>query len=261
MKRFEAYNPIAIFIFYICAVLPCMLRVSPALACVSLAGGLLFYGLLNRGIRKALWVLMFPILGALLNPLFNHEGSTVLFVLNDNPVTKEAVVYGGVTGLTASAVCAWFMSFSVIMTTDRLLYVFGALSPKLALILSMTLRYIPLCGQQLKKTREAQRALGLLKEDNLIERLQGGMRVLSIMVTWALENGVITADSMSARGYGAGRRSRFALFGWSRADFVLIAAAAALAFVNVYSYGVLLLIPTILNAGEELKWKYLQSKI
>ena len=100
------------------------------------------------------------------------------------------------------SVLYWFRTLTHIMTSDKLLYLFGSVSPKLALILSMTLRYIPLFRSQIRKTQQAQKALGLYKEDSIPDNIRGGIRIFSVMVSWALENGVITADSMTARGYG-----------------------------------------------------------
>ena len=110
------------------------------------------------------------------------------------------------------------------------------------------------------------------------------------MVTWALENGVITADSMTARGYGCGKRSRFAIFKWSRQDIALIAVSLVLSsltcaalisgkltytwypvikapsndvicLITYISFAILTFIPDYLQIKEETRWKSLQSKI
>ena len=44
------------------------------------------------------------------------------------------------------------------------------------------------------------------------------------LLDFQLENGIITADSMTARGYGIGRRSRFSLFRWRRGDALLLSS-------------------------------------
>ena len=183
----------------------------------------------------------------------------------------------------------WFSGFNRIMTSDKLLYVFGSISPKIALILSMALRYIPLYGQQIKKIRQAQQVMGLYKEDNAIDRIRGGMRIFSVMVSWALENGIITADSMTARGYGCGKRSRFAIFSWKKQDIILAAVSAVLGIITSLgigyghmsyewypyivapacgplvitayaAYTVLAFIPTYIQIREELRWRSLQSE-
>ena len=96
-------------------------------------------------------------------------------------------------------------------------------------LLSMTLRYIPLFRGQVRKTQQAQKALGLYKEDSIPDSIRGGIRIFSVMVSWALENGVITADSMTARGYGTKRRSHFSVFRFRREDALLLGTSLVLA--------------------------------
>ena len=291
LKRFEDYNPIAVFVFFAGAILPAMFCLDIILLLISFAGGMsLLFSLKGKAAAKSLFLyLIVPIAGFIVNPLFYHNGKTVLFLINDTPITFESAFYGMSAGLMITAVLVWFRAFSLIMTSDRLLYIFGAASPKLALILSMTLRYIPLYTRQIKKIRMASKAMGLYREDTLIDRLRGSVRVFSAMVTWGLENGVITADSMSARGYGIGRRSRYAIFGWLAFDGLLIAASAILcagvlvgagfyAFGFEYypeisavpisaasclcyaAYGILVFIPVFINIKEGLTWRSLQSE-
>lgn len=265
---------------------------NPILAAVATVSGFV-YLIVKKGVKSlksSFWMLLVPLVGMIINPLFNHGGTTVLFVMNNNPVTLESALFGLCSGLMIGGVLLWFSTFTEIMTSDKLLYVFGAISPKLALILSMTLRYIPLFKKQIVKTNNAQKAMGLYKDDTAIDKVKGGMRIFSVMVTWALENGVITADSMTARGYGTGKRSRFAIFKWSRQDVVLLAVSLLLSaftcfafisgslkytwfpviispdrtWVSAAAYAaftVLSLIPDYLQFKEETRWKSLQSKI
>ena len=292
MKRFEDYNPIAVFLYFAAMTVPVMFCMDPVLLVISLTGALGLYLTLSDtpGIRAVLWMFALPFIGLIINPLFNHNGQTRLFFINDSVITLEAALYGAVMGLTVAVIMLWFRSFSLIMTSDRLLYIFGAVSPKLALILSMTLRYIPLYRRQLTKVRQTQRAMGLYRDDALVDKLRGSMRIFSVMVTWALENGVVTADSMTARGYATGPRSRYSIFRWRTADVVLSAAAAVMAaavsaaialsaigytwypavsgpvrsaagIAGYLLYGVMAVLPAGLNIKEEYLWKSLQSKI
>lgn len=290
MQSFENYNPIVVTVYFLATAGIAMFSMNPIILILSLLGALLLYFLRNgrRNVRTHLFSFGLFLVMALINPLVSHNGITVLFVMNDNPITLEALVYGVMTAVMIVSVLYWFNSFSQIMTSDRLLYIFGALSPKLALILSMALRYVPLFGSQYKKVKQTQQTLGLYKEDNIVDSIKGGLRVFSIMITWALENGIITADSMTARGYGTGRRSRFSLFSFRRQDICLLVLSLSLAVITLWgigsqefiyypaivipkmtpagyagymSYGVLILLPAIIEVKEALKWKYLRSKI
>ncbi|MDD4124790.1 MAG: energy-coupling factor transporter transmembrane component T [Eubacteriales bacterium] len=292
MKDFSDLNPITIFIYFFAVIFVAMFCMNPVILAVSLAGAVCLFMLRNGAKQKrshAFFFLMFIVM-ALINPLFYHNGVTVLFVMNDNPVTLEALLYGIAASAMIIAVLYWFRSFSQLMTSDRLLYIFGSVSPKTALIISMSLRFVPLFGTQAKRIDQAQKALGLYKEDNAVDAIRGKGRVFSVMTTWALENGIVTADSMTARGYGTGKRTFYSLYRFSRFDAVLIASSLALfaltmtaaaygtldfvfypaisppkltpfAFIAYLSYCVLVFIPVIIEAEERLKWKYLLSKI
>ena len=292
MRSFENANPLALAVYFFAVSGISMFCMNPLLLFLSLTGAVLYYFVRSgrKRMKSHLWSLGLFLVLVVLNPLVSHNGVTVLFVLNHNPVTLEAAVYGIAAAGMILAVLYWFRSFTEIMTSDKLLYLFGKFSPKLALVLSMGLRYVPLFTRQAQKIGQTQTALGLYKDDNLIDRFRGAMRIFDVLVTWGLENGIITADSMTARGYGIGKRSHFSIFRFRRSDIVLLISTAFLlgvtvlaigsgsmdftyypairptgyshtALVGYIAYGILILIPTILEAEETIKWTFLQSKI
>lgn len=268
-----------------------MFCMNPVVLLTSLCGAVVLY--ITRGEKSASFhvfaVLTFVFL-TLVNPLFNHNGKTVLFVMNDNPVTLQALYYGAASAAMLVSVLYLFASFSKIMDSDKLLCLFGSFSPKTALVLSMALRYVPLFSLQAKRVNQAQKALGMYREDNAIDSIKGGVRVFSVMVTWTLENGIITSDSMDARGYGIGRRTFYTLYRFRLRDALLLLltllltagvmvgiGSGALAFgyypelgalpkgaLSVTAYvccAALMLLPSALEIIQRLQWKYLQSKI
>lgn len=290
MRKFADFNPIAVTVWFLAVTGLAMFSSDPVIYVIAMIGAVLLYitrnGRKNHGIHLFAPVLF--IVTALINPLVSHNGATVLFVMNDNPVTLEALIYGVCTAVMITAVLYLFKSYSQIMTSDRLLYVFGAFSPKLALIFSMSLRYVPLFGRQAKKITYSQTAMGLYKDDNIADSFKGGMRIFSVLITWALENGIITADSMTARGYGIGRRSHFSLFKFRTADILLICLSIIFSALTVYltwdiefvfypyfkipdaglknavgyaMYGFAAAMPVFIEIREVVKWRYLRSKI
>ena len=290
MRRFQDHNPAAVALYYLAAAGVTMFTMEPVILGISLVGAVVSLGVtgLLRQWRAHLYTLALFLGMAVINPLVSHNGVTVLFVINHNPVTLEAFIYGLAAGGMIVTVMTWFRAFTAVMTSDKLLYIFGALSPKLALMLSMALRYVPLFGRQVQAVSRSQQALGLYKEDNIVDRFRGGLRIFSVMVTWTLENGIITADSMTARGYGTGRRSRFTIFRWTRQDvlllvFTLLLTSATLlglagrtftyypaiaaspvtprVLLGYIAYGLLTWLPAIITGKEALKWRILRSRI
>lgn len=292
MIALHELNPITSFLWLLMAAGIAMFSFNPILLVISLFGAVLYFALRNpeSGFKSHFIYIALFLFSALINPLFSHSGSTILFVVNDNPITLEALYYGMILGGMIAAVMYWFKSFQQIMTTDKLLYVFGSVLPKISLMLSVSLRYIPLLKKQAKKIRDAQTALGLFSGENAVDRLKGEMHIFSVLVTWALENGVITADSMSARGYGICRRSRFALFRFRMRDGVICALCLLLGGFVIYAmangaiqctfyprfvvptgnttgqlayacYALIALCPAIIELEEKIRWKSLKSKI
>ncbi len=284
MKSFAEGNPAVVAAYFLAAAGVVMFSMDPAVLGLSLLGaGLTFLTLCGAGrLREHLFAAGLFLAAALINPLTYHDGVTVLLVVNHNPVTLEALWYGVAAGGMIVAVLYWFRCFSRVMTSDKLLYLLGGLSPKVALVLSMALRYVPLYGAQARRVRQAQQAMGLYREDTLPDTLRGGARIFSVMAGWTLENGIVTADSMTARGYGVGRRSRYSLFRFTWRDGLLLAAVAALTGLTLYglwgrtvqfypaflfpavdaramtgyaAYGVMMLIPAVVEGREAIRWR------
>ena len=174
---------------------------------------------------------------AMLNPLFYHNGMTVLFYLNGNRITLEAVRYGLCTACMIGGVFLWCCSLSRMFTGDRVQCLLGTISPKAALICSMALRFLPIYVRQMEKTRAQQQILGLYKERTLIDRIRGNLRVFAAVTTWAFEHSMHTADSMQARGYGARKRTQYRKQRFGRLDAVLCAIIAVLFITVVIELG------------------------
>ena len=128
-------------------------------------------------------------------------------------------MYGVVLGAVMFVVIQWFSCYNKVMTTDKFIYLFGRIIPALSLILSMTLRFVPRFTAQLKVIRSGQKAMGRdVSEGSLFARIRHGLNMLSILVTWALENAIETSDSMRSRGYGLKGRTAFSIYHFTRKD-------------------------------------------
>lgn len=292
MRGFGELNPAVLMIYYLCVIGTAMFCMNPAVIVISLAGAFALFVTLDKkhSIKLHISFFMLFLILALINPIWYHNGVTVLFVVNDSPITLEALMYGIFAAAMIISVLYRLRTFTMIMTADKLLYVFGKLSPQLSLVLSMALRFVPLIRTQTVKVRNTQKALGIYREDNVADTLKGEMRIFSIIATWALENGIITADSMEARGYGEHRRTGFSIFRFRKVDTVFLVICLALTAVfaaavisgaadfdfypamsairldilsvaGYAAYFILSFLPCILEWKEELRWKYLISRI
>ena len=220
---FAGYHPAVNALFFTLVLAGAMVLDHPLCLAISLCGGaashLSMMGRQKTG--KALWyVLPMMALAAAVNPAFSHAGATILTYLpSGNPLTLESLAYGLGAGAMLGSVMVWFACCTHVMTADKLIYLFGRTAPALSLVFSMTLRFVPRFSRQLSLTVQVQRGLnGGEEPDGLWQRLRLGVRALSIVITWSLENGVETADSMRARGYGLPGRTAFSIYRLTERD-------------------------------------------
>ena len=201
---FSRYHPLVNFLFFALVLAYSMVLMHPVCLLISLLGAVLYVIRLGgrKGLRFSLRVaLPVLLLAAIVNPAFTHEGVTILTYLpSGNPLTLESILYGIAAGAMLCAVLLWFVCYNRVMTSDKFVYLFGRVIPALSLVLSMTLRFVPRFKQQMDVVRQAQFCIGRdTASGSLWQRARRAVTVFSIMVTWALENAVETADSMKAR--------------------------------------------------------------
>ena len=166
------------------------------------------------------WCLPIMLLTVFMNPAFSHEGITILLYFpTGKPLTLESILYGLSAGVMIATVMLWFLNFNRVMTSDKFIYLFGRIIPAMSLVLSMTLRFIPKFKAQMDAVVDAQRSIGRdISEGSLWHRTKIAIMVLSIMVTWALENAIETADSMKSRGCGLKDRTAFSIYRFDDRD-------------------------------------------
>ncbi len=293
MKSFASVHPVVLFIYYVTVIFMTMFMMHPVILILSLIGALTFFFMLEptkQFLRDIGFYFFVFILIALTNPLFVHRGETILFFLNDNPVTKEAFIYGIVIAAMLVAVIFWSKSYTLLMTSDKFVYLFGKAIPKLSLIISMALRFIPLFKTQMKKVNKTQKTLGIYTSKSIVDRIFSGIRTFNSLLTWSLENSISQADSMKARGYGLKGRTNFSLFKWNSRDYsLLVMIGSIFLFVmylnvkGVYKFNyyplvssldfsikhvlelsiifILIILPTLVEVKENLQWRYYKSKI
>ncbi|MEG0255425.1 energy-coupling factor transporter transmembrane component T [Vagococcus sp.] len=288
---FERFHPLVLFLYYMTVIFFSMFTTNPILLGISLIGSLSYLLLIAKNIwRVILYYSVIFLVIALTNPLFVHNGETILFFMNDKPVTLEAILYGAVIGLMIVAIVFWFKSYNVVMTSDKFVYLFGNIAPKIALTLSMILRYVPLFKEQIKRINMTQKTLGLYSSDSYTDKLLSGFRVFRSLIGWSLENSVDVARSMRARGYGLKGRTHFSLFTFFIEDSLLLGANLIFMIViflmvqmnmvsiNYYPFidtfyftkqqillyistGLFVFLPTFIEMKEQLLWRLLISKI
>ncbi|MGL4848636.1 MAG: energy-coupling factor transporter transmembrane component T [Clostridium sp.] len=234
-----SYHPSVSFLYFIVMIGGTMFFMHPIFVGISLISSIVYATILNE--EKALELFKIGMVSAigiiLVNALFTHRGMTVLFYLKGNPITVEALLYGVCSGGMILAIMLWFCSYNEVITSEKFLYIFGGILPSVALMVNMALRLMPKLINQTKVISRAQKSVGIdCKNGSLINRAKSCMRIVSILVTWALEDAVETTNSMRARGYGVKKRSRFSLFKIRRRDKIMLAVLIINVVILVLGY-------------------------
>jgi energy-coupling factor transport system permease protein len=220
---FAGFHPFVNLLFFMAVIGFAMFFMHPVSLVISLFCSLAYsiYIKGSKAVRFSL-VFMLPLLliTAALNPLFSHQGATILaFFPNGNPLTLESILFGFAAATMLVTVITWFSCFNVVMTSDKFVFLFGKFIPALSLILSMALRIVPRFMAQIKVISASQRCIGRdISNGNLLRKIKHGIKIISIMITWVLENAIETADSMKGRGYGLPGRTAFSIFKFSNRD-------------------------------------------
>ena len=283
---FQGLHPAVSFTYFVAVIGMTLACMHPVLSPLSFLGAAAFLVCLKGwksllGTMRFLLPMMLVIVVA--NPLFNHRGVTMLFMLFDQWITLEAIGYGAVSACQLSAVVLWFACYQEVITSDKFLFLFGQIAPAAALLITLTLRLIPQLKSMAEEIRQVQGTLHG-EENRLTQRMAAAVRNLSVLLTWSMENAVQTADSMKARGFGQRRRTTYHLFRFDSRDarcLGLIAALLAAAILfrafgfgyvefyprirslvegagNLWQGGILILLyflPVLLEKKEALRWR------
>lgn len=286
---FTIYHPLVIFTYIMAALIFTMLTANPIYVIISFCLGSL-YSIYLLGTKKYLATLKFGlvlfIVVAIANPIFNSNGMTILFYTPwDNPITLEAFVYGLCTGGMLLNIFIWFTCYNKLIDNDKFMYLFGWTLPTIAMMLSMIMKWIPVTRNKITTITNAQKSLGLgVNMGSTKQKIDRGIRMSSILMSWSLEDSIETADSMKARGYGSTKRTSYSVYKWGRHDIASMVIIGLLVIINVifilgefstfefyptlsgdifspthlvsYSaYILLLAYPLLLEGKEEVKWK------
>lgn len=288
MDEFSRLHPIVNFIYFVAIIGFTMFFMHPIFLGISLISAIIYVAYLQglNGIKNNLLMSIYIIvMVVLVNMLVSSNGETILFYIANKSISLESIYYSIASSVMFITVFMWFSCYNKIMTSDKFIYLFGKRFPSLSLIISMVFRLIPNFKIQTKKIKDAQKAMGRnFDEGTVLEKIKNGIKLISILITWALENSIETVDSMKARGYGLDERSNFSIYKFEKRDKIYLSILLLLlgiiisgvfygesyinyfpSFImrdrNLYSYviyttyGILGIFPIIINVQRNFLWK------
>ncbi len=163
----------------------------------------------------------------ILNPSCNYNGETKIYLIGNFFITLEAVVFGIILAISLLLIIMILISFNEEISYQEMLYIISKKFPNTALVIIMSLRYIPLITNRLKEfikinKLDEENKHDLSKFELFKSKIDHAGKSFGGVVAWSLEESMLTAKSMKARGYGIAKRTNYLSFNFNKVDYAFI---------------------------------------
>ncbi len=234
---FERCHPAVNFLYFAAVIIGMITFQHPIFLTISFACAFAYSIKRNRWKALLFNLGTLPLIAAfaLYYSSYNHFGVTVLrqnFIGNN--MTLESLVYGFVLGTVIAGVCIWLSCVYSVFTTDKVVYLFGKVSPRLSLFLAILLRMVPRIKKEARKINTAQRGIGRgVNQGNLWKRARNCIRIFSMVITWTIESLTTASESMRSRGSMLRGRKAFSIYRFDNRDRAYVIALFACLTVTI----------------------------
>ena len=219
---FERCHPAVNFIYFAAVFVGMITFQHPVFLAISFLCAFA-YSIKRNGIKALVFNLcLLPLILAfgLYYSSYTHFGMTVLKQnMIGNNMTLESLIYGFVLGVIGVGCCIWFSCVFSVFTTDKVVYLFGKVSPRLSLFLAISLRMIPRIKKEAKRINMAQQGIGRgANQGELWQRVRNCVRIFSMLLTWTIDSLTIASESMRSRGSSLWGRKAFSIYRFDNRD-------------------------------------------
>ena len=165
-------------------------------------------------------------LAALINVLASHTGADVLarlppdWPLVGGALTLESLAFGSDVGLGLVAALLAVAPLSMVLEPHDVVDAMPGPLERTGIAVATSLNLVSGFGRTFTAVSDAQRMRGWRPRG-----IRSWSEVLVPVVLTAIEDSVLLAEAMEARGFGAARRTSYAATRWSRVDSAVVAAA------------------------------------
>lgn len=219
---FERCHPAVNLIYFAAVIFGTVTFQHPiflAISCLCACG----YSTKRNGWKAAVFntaLLIFVGAYALYYATFHHFGVTNLGTMfTGNRITLESLVYGAVIGVCVAGVMIWFSCVYSVFSGDKVVYLFGRVSPRLSLFLAILLRMVPRIKAEAGKINRARQGIGRgADQGNVLRRIQNALQIFSMLITWTIESLSTASDSMRSRGSHLRGRTAFSIYRFDNRD-------------------------------------------
>lgn len=228
---FEACHPAVNLIYFAAVIFGALAFQHPVFLAISFVCAFA-YSVKRNGTKALVFNLcLLPCIVAftLYYSSYHHFGMTVLrqnFIGNN--MTMEALVYGVVLGTAVAGMIIWMSCVYSVFTSDKVVYLFGKVSPRLSLFLAIMLRMVPRIKAEARRIHTARKGLGRgVDQGSILDRLRNGIRIFSMLISWTIGSLATASDSMRSRGSNLRGRTAFSIYRFDNRDRAYVIALFA----------------------------------
>ena len=133
-----------------------------------------------------------------------------------------------------------------------MVYLLGALSPKLSLAASIILRMVPRSISEARKINTARAGIGrAIGQENIFRRIVNAVNIFSILITWLIGTFRSLSDSMRSRGSTLRGRTAFSIYRFDYRDRLYVIVMFFFITVTMAGY---MLRQTVMIYDPRLMW-------
>lgn len=227
--KFTVIHPAAYMVYYLILILFAFFFNDPYylasfLICIALL--ITFQGINSEFKNILKFYIPMALLIIILNPLVSHVGVTKIYIAGSYFITLESLVYGILMSLSLLIILLLFASYNNAVSYQEMLYIFSKRFPNISIVIIMALRFIPLLNYRLSEVNKVFRfnheSSGNQKDKTKIDKIKNTAQMLAVVVSWSLEESMLAAKSMKARGYGITERTNYLSFKFRKIDYYFI---------------------------------------
>lgn len=181
----------------------------------------------GRRVRPLVLTMIFAAgIATLINVIAAHTGADVIaripssWPLVGGELTVESLAFGGALGLGLVAALLSVAPLSLVLEPHDVVDAMPAPLERTGIAVATSLNLVGGFGRTFSAVSDAQRMRGWRPRG-----IRSWNEVLVPVVLTAIEDSVLLAEAMEARGFGAGRRTSYAASRWTRWDVAVVAAA------------------------------------
>jgi ABC-type cobalt transport system, permease component CbiQ and related transporters len=193
------------------------------------------------------------ILIIILNPLTSHVGTTQIYITGNFSITLEALIYGILMSTSLLIILLVFTSYNRAVSYQEMLYLFSKRFPHISMVIIMALRFVPLLSYRLSEVNKVfkfnQKRTRSGEGESRTDKIKKIANKLAVVVSWSMEESMLTAKSMKARGYGIKKRTSYLSYKFRKIDYLFISLILITTITSIFGllqgYGRIEVYPTI----------------